>query len=418
MLKTKNYLLLITGVVLCGEAYAQTSNMQLPNYVGVYSANSSNTSQMRLPPQVGMYQRNSAPAYVNPYTTRPRTVVDYSQNPTMNMRLYENVNGYQTPNKYVLQSPALQAQRMGQTQKSNTEMGTEYYLSLGYGAGSFSGEGLTNSMIEPIPLNNISEGLGDPKALHIGFGVTQNRDVRVDVSYTSLSGLKYDSTIYTEEQLCSPDIDNASDDGFDFSCSAESPVSGGGVNVNALMINVQVPLTDLFGPILDNMVVPYIGGGVGFSFNTLSDYTVYPEFGNAEVPETDDGNPEYAGFYQYDGEITHFGAMTSNFAWAVEAGVSINIDRKTILDLYYRITNYGTIKSKDYSYYDWSVIDIVDPDNNGNCTSAATAEGFVYEDEFGWCESEEYSETGYETGTEEKGKIETQEIGVKLRLMF
>ena len=68
--------------MLCDTAYSQTSNMQLPQQIGVYSANYSHTSQMQLPQQVGTYQRNTGKrVYANPYTVNPsmkqKTVVCY-----------------------------------------------------------------------------------------------------------------------------------------------------------------------------------------------------------------------------------------------------------------------------------------------------------------------------------------------------
>ncbi|MCR5506503.1 MAG: hypothetical protein K6F04_01490 [bacterium] len=420
MLKTKNYLLLITSFMLCGEAYAQTSNMMLPQQVGVYSANSANASQMRLPPQVGMYQRNNGRYYANPYTVTPtKTVVDYSRYPTMNQNVYENVNGYQSPNKYVLQSPSVQARAKELAKDKNTpeEFGTEYYLALSYGFGSFDGEGLVNTSNNEIPLNSVSEGLGDPKVLSIGFGVMQNRDTRFDISYVNISGLKFDSTSYSENQWCGPT--DVGDD-FYYDCSEENSVSGGGIKSNALMFNVQLSLTDLFGKLFDGMVVPYVGAGVGFAFNTLSDYTVYDEYGTAEIPlstdgtEVDEEGNYLTGNYEYDGTITHFGAMTDNIAWSLEAGVSINLDRTTSLDVYYKMANYGSVKSKDIAYYSYGTVDILDPiDDAGTC-----AEGFEYNEDTTWCEAEAGTSEGYTTDATEKGKIETTEIGVKLRLIF
>lgn len=436
MLKIKNYLLPITGIMLCGEAYAQSSNMRLPQQVGVYSANSSNTSQMRLPQQVGVYQRNNGKVYANPYTVAPvKTVVDYSKYPTVNQQLYENVNGYQTPNKYVLQSPSVQARAQAMAQEKNKieEFGTEYFLTLGYGMGSFNGEGLTNDEVIP-PMNNASEGLGKSKIFQVGFGVMQNRDIKFDVSYVNLSGLKYDSTAYTEEQWCGPS--EFGDDGnFLFDCTDESDVNGGNIKSNALMLNIQVPLTDLFGKLFDGMVTPYIGGGFGMAFNTIGDYTVTDEYGDAEIPISTDGSlydpttgEDFAGYYQYDGTITHFGATTTNFAWNIEAGLSINLDRKTILDVYYKMANYGSVKSKDTIYYEYEAVDIIDPTENVNqstdgtvvdyCTTQALDEGFIWNEDTDWCESDPYSQSGYETGLAESGKIETTEIGVKLRLIF
>ena len=435
MLKKKNYLLLIAGVMLGGNAYAQATNMRLPQQVGVYSANSQNTNQMQLPAQVGAYQKpNDNRVYVSPYTVnpqfKPNTFVDYSKNPTMKPSLYENVNGYKTPDKYTLQTAKTQ-ELANQTKKIN-EIGTEYYLLLGYGLGSFTGSGLTNSEVIP-PMNNISEGLGDPKVINVGFGVMQNRDMRFDVSYTNLSGLRYDSTAYSEEQWCGP-TEFATNGDFLFDCIDESRVNGGGISSNALMLNVQIPLTEFVGKLFDGMVTPYIGGGFGMAFNTVDDYTVIDEYGDAVTPKSTDGsvyNPDtgedYAGNYQYDGRITHFGATSNNFAWNIEAGLSINLDKKTVFDIYFKKSNYGTVKSKDFAYYDYYQVDIVDPTDNLNqgtdgtidyCTTQAIDEGFAWNEETDWCESEPYEQSGYVSNVTEKGKIETTEIGVKLRLIF
>lgn len=444
MVKTRNYLLLITSFLLCGKAYSQTSNMALPQQVGVYSANSNNPSQMRLPPHVGAYQNNNVRSYATPYTVTPhlktKTVVDYSKNPTINQRLYENVNGYQTPTKYVLQSPAVLTQIRAQEQlndkKLSEEFGTEYYLLLSYGSGKFDGTGLTNDKVIP-PMNNISTGLGKPKMFNLGFGVMQNRDIRIDVSYTNISGLKYDSTAYTEEQWCGPS--EYGDDGdFLFDCADESDVTGGSIKSNALMLNIQFPVTEMFGDLFDtSFVTPYIGAGIGMSFNTVGDYTVTDEYGNAEIPATADGlaydettGDNLAGYYQYDGTITHFGAMTNNIAWSIEAGLTFNLDKKTMLDVYYKKANYGSIKSKDVVYYEYEAVDIVDPTDDATtvdtdegqitdyCTAQAIKEGFAWNEDTDWCESESYTQNGYTTSATEKGKIETTEIGVKLRLIF
>ena len=431
MLNIKNYLLLITSFTLCGTAYAQSS-MKLPNSVGVYSANSQNSNQMRLPPQVGMYQRNTRPTvYANPYTassySQPKTFVDYSKNPTISPVIYENINGYKTPNKYTLQNSYMI--NKNSKNKTSEDFGTEYYLLLGYGFGSFEGDGLTNGSIVP-PMNNISEGLGKPKPFYLGFGIMQNRKYRFDINYTNISGLKYDSSAYTNEQFCGPtEIDEVTGD-FYFDCSDLSPVSGGSVKSNALMLNFQFSLNDLVKDFIGDLIVPYVGGGVGIAFNKVSDYTVFDEYGDALIPAGTDGyvydsttGEDITGFYQYDGEITHFGMTTNNVAWNIEAGLTVNIDRTTILDVYYKMANYGTIKSNNMAYYNYETVDIVDPTEqlnsaNDYCTEEAYQEGFLYNDETGWCESEPYTQDGFVSNATEKGKIETREIGVKLRLIF
>ncbi len=438
LLKTKKFLLLITSILLCGKAYAQSSNMQLPNQVGIYNPNIK-APQMHLPQQVGVYQTQNRPINMMypmiPQQQNPNThiKIDYNKAPVMNTEMYNNVNGFKSPNRYTLQNARIQTQN--QTPKEN-EYGIEYYMGIGYGSGSFEGEGLIYKGNEYYPpMNEISEGLGDPKSLTIGFGVMQDRKVSIEVNYTNLSGLNYDKYAYATEQWCGPwDFG----DDFYYDCNEELSTNGGGITSNALMINVQVPLTDIFGTLFDGFITPYIGGGVGISFNTIDDYTIYDDFGDAEIPIPDPttgelGNPEDAdgnylgGWYDENGTITHFGATTNNISWNIEAGLTFNIDKKTMFDVYYKMSNYGTVKSKDTIFYSYDTIDIVDPTEELNtstdgyqdyCTAMALEYGFEYNDETGWCEAFNGTTAGFLSGFEEKGKIETTEIGVKLRLIF
>ena len=431
VLNIKNYLTLITSILLCGEAYAQSSNMQLPQQVGIYNPNIQKP-QMRLPQQVGIYQQQPM---INPNISQSfqqqKPVIDYNKPPVMNNALYNNVNGFKSPNRYTLQNSRMQTMSNA---KQENEYGTEYFMSLGYGFGKYEGDGIVYGGSEYYPpMNEISEGLGDPKALYIGFGVMQDRNIRVEVNYTNLSGLKYDGTAYATDQWCGPwDFG----DDFYFDCAEELPVSGGGISSNALMINVQIPLTEMFGTFFDGLITPYVGGGIGMAFNTLDDYSVYDEFGDANISRPNsngelgypyEGDDYLAGWYDYDGTITHFGATTNNRAWSVEAGLTFNIDRKTMFDVYYKMSNFGTVKSRDTIFYSYETVDILDPveksDGTLGCTPEAEeidSEGkkFEYISATGWCEKYNGINEGYLSGFEEKGKIETTEIGVKLRLLF
>ena len=421
-LKTKFYFSLITSVLLCGKAYSQTTNMSLPNQVGVYNPNIK-TQQMGLPSQVGVYapqnQRNRA--FYNP--NRPYVVTDYNKSPIINNNLYNQTNGFTSPIKYTFQ-------KNNNTPTSNDEFDTEYYMILGYGKGSSKKDGLTNPSTE-IPMNNVSEGLGDTSILTLGFGAMQDRKIGIDVTYTNISGLSYDSTSYTEYQFCGPnDYDNT---GFYFDCNTENPVNGGSISSSSLMLNIHYPLTDIFGKWLDGFITPYISGGIGMSFNSISDYSVsYNYLGNpagsenfevdipidtSGLPYNDQGQGLF-GFYNENGVIKHFGASTNNIAWSAEIGATFDIDKSTFLDLYYKINNYGTVKSKDTVYYSYDVIDIVNPISAGLCSTEAEGYDYEYNSATGWCESIDGTVTGFSSGYEEKGKIETQEIGAKLRLIF
>ena len=100
----KNIGLVITTIFVDFSAYAQTTNMQLPQQVGVYNPNI-RTQQMRLPQQVGVYAPQSQQNQMIPQQQGYRynaPVVNYNKAPVINNNLYENVNGYKTPNRYTL----------------------------------------------------------------------------------------------------------------------------------------------------------------------------------------------------------------------------------------------------------------------------------------------------------------------------
>ena len=107
----------------------------------------------------------------------------------------------------------------------------------------------------------------------------------------------------------------------------------------------------------------------------------------------------------------------------------IDGERETwIDDVYYKINNNGTVESKDMIYYTYDMIDIVDATTSTNtstdgtvedfCTTEALDAGYTYNDNTGWCELYEGTAEGYTTGYKEKGKIQNEEMGVKLRLLF
>ena len=441
--KVKNYLALITSLLLCDGAYAQYSNMQFPQTVGTYSPNARN---MNFPNQVGVYQQqgysnqtniNRQMQYQNVQnrfvaTPYARPVVDYNRAPTISQNIYNDVKGYQTPNRYTLQN-ASRLSNNSSPKNEDDDFGTEYYMSLGYGFGKFTGDGLTNSNYA-FPVNNISEGLGDPKSITFGFGVMENRNYSLEVNYTALTGLSYDKTSYSENQFCGPkDFDN---NGFYFDCSSENPVSGGGISSNSIMLSVHIPLKEFIkDTFLDGIVSPYIAGSFGMAFNTINDYTVSADYltDDAKLPLTTDGIPftdttDNFGWYNENGKITHFGATTNNLAYSIEAGLTFNLDKKTMLDVYYKINNNGTVESKDMIYYTYDMIDIVDATTSTNtstdgtitdyCTTEALDAGYTYNENTGWCELEEGTAEGYTTGYKEKGKIQNEEMGVKLRLLF
>lgn len=79
-------------------------------------------------------------------------------------------------------------------------------------------------------------------------------------------------------------------------------------------------------------LTPYIGGGVGFSNNRISGFT------DQGFSYGAGGNPGVAGAYFKEGN-------TTNFAWALMAGVSYDVSSNLKLDLGYRYLNLGKATS-------------------------------------------------------------------------
>jgi hypothetical protein len=329
-------------------------------------------------------QMPSAPSPMapNPYSARPSAipVIDYSKPPVMDGNAYYAVNGYASPNTYALanQRPVW---REGQPLPNNQnagrdsveDYGIEYYMSLSYGMATFAGKDMTNEYYD-YPMNNVGDTLGDGKAFTFGLGALANRTAWFEIAFTSVSGLKVGPTSRASNQWCPGDQDDYG--GFFYDCEKDVEIdSGGSITSTNFGLNVFVPMDDLFGSILGGMLRPYIGAGVGIAFNTVSDYTVYDEVGYGEPPYEDDpavitGLPgedgENAGFYEYDGLITHFGATTKSMSWNLEVGLEVNIDRKTKIDFYMKRQNLGKVKSRNDGYASYESVMILNPLPSGD----------------------------------------------------
>lgn len=486
----RNIRLLCIAIMFMGKtSYAQNTNMALPSQVGVYNPNirtqqmqlpsqvgvynpNIRTQQMQLPPQVGVY---NTPYQINPNGYRqPAPVVNYNRDPLISENLYDQVNGYRTPNRYTLNQPKIvktaynsyNGNKTTQQLASNSDdFGVEYYMALNYGVASFKeGSTLTGKTYAlnqfdsyyDFPLNNVKGSLDDGKNFSIGFGVMSNRKQKVELMFSNISGLSYGDYATAENQWCPTEF--ADDGSFYYDCSKQMPVSGGKISSSTFGINMYFPVNELVGGKLFDIITPYVGGGIGISFNTIDDYTVTDEIGNGEAPysstgdlywntstntactkadaNTDTACTENWGYYDFDGEIYHYGATTTNVSWNLEAGLSFDLDSKTIVDIYFKHNNLGKIKSKGEIFSSYSTVDILDPtkDSSGNlventgtvnqnikdyCTAEAIDDGFYYNASTGWCETEDsYSTEAIIYDAAEKGTLENDEIGVKLRLIF
>lgn len=355
-------------------------------------------------------------------------VVNYDLDPVINDNVYSSVNGFSSPIKYPLNN----AYKLHTDVANNNTgfFGTEFFLSLGYSMNKFIGEGLTGKSND-VALNNESLGMGNSKTLTAGFGLMNNRRYGLEINYSYLSGLGYDSTSFSHNQFCGPGNEEFSDD-----CDDENDVSGGGISSGALMLNLHIPFEDLIkNTFFDGVANPYITGGVGIAFNSISDYEVYDDFSSGEMPRDASGEPyknneDMIGKYDKDGVIKHFGNSSSSIAYTFGAGFTFPLDKKTMLDVYYKYSQHGGISSKSKVYYSYDEVEILNPTANLNtgtyngqtiqsyCTPNAINEGFEYNPETQWCERIEGKTEGYDDRASESGNIVNTELGVKLRLIF
>ena len=492
VINLKNTRLLFIAAIFVGNpVYSQGTNMALPSQVGVYNPNI-NTQQMQLPSQVGVYNPNmnapqmQMPSQVGVYQQqqaqmqrqaisnnanynlyRNMPMVNYNRDPVMSAALYDEVSGYKTPNRYAFNNQPRIVQttynnygnRTAQQLASNSDdYGVEYYMALSYGVATFSDKsGLSGSSVAEnqfgyyydFPMNNVKHTLDDGKNFTIGFGAMSNRKQKVELTFSNISGLSYGEYATAQNQWCPAEFDEYGN--FYYDCEKDLPVEGGKISSSTFGINMYFPIAELVGgKLLDGLITPYIGGGIGITFNTIDDYTVYDDIGNGEAPITTTGDPYYNltegsecsesdyasgasgcdfawGYYDYDGVISHYGATTNNVSWNIEAGLSFDLDSKTIIDVYFKHSNLGKIKSKNEVFSSYYSVDILDPTTeeetgtNGisdRCTAEAIDAGFYYNDDTGWCERENGVSEAIVYDAPEKGTLENNEIGVKLRLIF
>ena len=441
LLKLKYLFGVLYSFVLSSTVFAQvantgagySSNMQLPAQVGYYQAQGQTQG---VSGAVGA-SKSTYGTVVQGLPVRARRVVNYDLAPTMSDSLYSEVNGYKSPNRYTLAgakrfgnaSGTAGEDDKGRFEATTDEYETEYYLSLAYGFGKFKGKGLVNNdNIDFPPVNEEDNFLGNPKALTLGFGVMYNRGLSLSVEYTHLSGLNYGDYSYSSNQWCGFDEGDGKE--FFFDCTDQNQVRGGGIKSSAVMFNVKFIMSDFVkGTLFDGLFVPYISAGVGVAFNTVDDFDVVDELGpSAELPTTTNGDLvdseglDATGMFQDNGLISHFGATKNSAAYNVEIGLSFNLDRKTMLDVYFRHVDHGDIETQDLVYYNYDEYEFVDAiagsDGTPTCSEAALNEGFEYDEDSGYCVSEPVTVEGFESGVKEKGKIAYNEAGVRLMMVF
>lgn len=216
--------------------------------------------------------------------------------------------------------------------------------------------------------------------LQLSVGAAINNDIRVDFSYLRYSGLGYPSMVQS--------ADGAG--GF-----VEAQVDGGAITSNATMLNLYYNIDSYTGYLAGGMLRPYVGVGVGLALNTIADYVVYDNTFYSEM------DPAYAGA----GDLTgisdiyayHNGGTTEQLAFALEGGVTTELDGGIRMDFFVRYANLGKVKTSGsiiVSQTEWL------GDGAGNEYEAPYDSVFHYTN---WYES---------------GRLSTIDVGLRLRLQF
>jgi hypothetical protein len=415
-LRLKGIIAALLAFMAGGPAFAQSSVQ--------YQYNTASSGNSYYVPQ----QASAAPSSY--YSTQPVKVVDYNRAPVMNAQMYQNANGYKSPDTYSLASPAQRKVGADGLYRDEDDQSVKYYMSLAYGQTTFDGQGMKNDYYD-YAMSNTSTSMGNGRNMGIGFGTLAHNGLRVEIGYSQISGLKYGDTKTSLNQWCPADrkLDVPTSDpeygAFFYDCSKEiRRDSGGGISSQNFGLSAYFPISDLTGDIIDGMIQPYVGGGLGMAFNTVDSYTVKDDVGYGESPLDTTGalyvNGEYSpGMYEYNGIISHFGATTSNVSWNVEVGATVEVSEKAKVDLYYRKSNYGTVKSKSEAFSSYEAVEILDPlPSTTTCSPEAIALGFQYYPDTGWCENYLGLSDAKISDAAESGTIENTEFGVKLRMIF
>jgi len=219
--------------------------------------------------------------------------------------------------------------------------------------------------------------------LQISVGAAINSDVRIDFSYTRISGIAYSATAPTSNGM----------GGF-----LDIPVTGGSITSAATMLNVFYNIDSFTGQFAGGSLRPYVGVGVGIATNTISDYLMFDGHFYAEVDESDlaflpPGIPTgVSDIFAY-----HAGGTRENLAFMIEAGVTTQMDSGVLIDFFVRYMHLGRVQSSGsvvVSQTDW-------------LSDGAGGEFMV-----------DIPSVQHYTGWRESGNLSTVDIGVRLRLQF
>jgi hypothetical protein len=261
------------------------------------------------------------------------------------------------------------------------------YIGLGVGySASISGsitadyQNETNSFFVPGAFKDADYNSDTVIPLQLSVGAAINNDVRVDFSYSRYRGIEYPNTV---------DSSNGAG-GY-----VQTQVTGGAITANATMLNVYYNVDSYTGYLAGGSLRPYIGAGVGISFNTIADYVVFDNTFYSEMLPEVAGAGDLTGIsdiYAY-----HNGGTSEQLAYMLEGGITTELDGGIRLDFFVRYSGLGKVKTSGsivVSQTEW----------------LGDGAGGEYE--------APYDSVFHYTNWYESGKLSTVDVGVRMRLQF
>ena len=260
-----------------------------------------------------------------------------------------------------------------------------------------------------IAESDANEDMGTANGLSIGVGRVMSNTLSVEFMYSSYSGMKYGDWVRYYEEVEDESATSSGEDDEDEDEETETPmitvvndtdyevIDGGGINSKFIGIGFKYNLENMFGSLLGRLK-PYFGFQLGIAQNTIEDYTVIDEIGyeddgtgEFELPDVENSEdsdiesyPTYGEYSQYtDGEITFIGSTNRSLAFGGEIGFSVELEGNLSIDLFYKINNYGKVKTsgnilKTYEVTDteYQIVNDIGPDDG---LGAVCPEGFEFD---------------------------------------
>lgn len=307
-------------------------------------------------------------------------------------------------------NPSARQRASNLVKRPKKSMAGRKYLSVGLSYGGTS-TGFTGSC-SYSEFGNCEDpgGMGSGQTLNFGIGFFVNSDIRVELSYNSMDGLSYGSNALWLEQY------RYSDEEVDF--ASDIPAYGGEVSANFVLMSVFYSLEDHIGALSKTGIKPYIGAGVGYSFNEVTDLSLnsvnsdsanwgyYDVSVDACQGFEDLNDPtEWICVVDVDHIMTYVGETTKSFAWHVSAGLSYQVSENFYVDLAYRYLNLGKVTTSNHLIDEYTENEAYDNNNNG----------YIDEDEIGLPAG---SVTEFIDVNSESGDIKLQEFIFSVKILF